>query len=92
MENIITFINTNNIKNNIEYQTVYEEILFPTLYKKFTNNNPAYCCKIFWNNLNFTPTIDEITNCEIHNIKNINRNIDDPIRTWLRNENNNYLS
>lgn len=89
-KNILTFINSNNIKNNIENQTVFEEILLPTLYKKFTKNNPSHCCKVFWNNLNYRPEINEIIKCDKHCVKNVNRSIDDTVRIWLRNKNNNY--
>jgi len=36
---IVDFVISNNFKNNIESETVFEEIILPSLYKYFTNKN-----------------------------------------------------
>jgi hypothetical protein len=91
MEDILTFIDSHSIKQNIEKQTVFEEILLPTIYRHIIGNVPTNCCHVFWDKPNNIPTIDEIKVCVKPNIKQVVRNINDPIRTWLRSSNNNYV-
>ena len=90
MNKIKDFLINNNIKNNIENETVFEEILPITLYKVFTGNLPAYCCKVFWNLPNYTPTLEDINNEKLPCFKRVDRNYNNDIRKSIRERCNNY--
>ena len=68
----------------------YEEILLQSIYKKLSNCYPVHLCKMFWKLPNYTPTKDDIINQNLHCVKRICRNYNDPIRAWIRNTNNEY--
>ena len=90
MNKIKNFLIDNNIKDNIENETVFEEILPGTLNKLFTKKMPVSCCKIFWNISNYTPSIENIKNEELPCIKRVERNYDNDVRKSIREKYNNY--
>lgn len=60
MNQIQNFLINNSIRNTIKQETVYEETIFQSIYKNITNTIPIHICKVFWENANYTPSIDEI--------------------------------
>jgi hypothetical protein len=92
MNKIKTFIIDNNIKDNVENETTFEEILPITLNKVFTGKLPVNCCKVFWDIPNMTPSLEDINNEELPCIKRVERNYDNYVRKSIREQNNNYNS
>lgn len=90
MNQIQNFLINNSIRNIITQETVYEETIFQSIYKNITNTIPTHICKVFWENVNYTPRINEIKKCDLPCVKRVHRNFNDPTRIWLRNNNNNY--
>jgi len=91
MAKIVDFTLTNNISSLIQQETVFEEMLLHTLYSHFVGKEIVNICKIFTTSPNLTPSIAEIEAEKIPCVKRINRNYNDPVRSWLRTQANNYV-
>ncbi len=82
---IYSFCKDNKIKENIECNTVFEEIILPTLYAYYTSKYPSYICYVFWDSPNYTPTIQQIEIQDKPCVKRVQRSMNDPVRQWLKN-------
>jgi len=91
MAKIVDFTRDNNISSKIQNESVFEEILLPTLYSHFTGKKLMTLCKIFWNKPGYAPSISEIEAELLPCVKRVDRKYSDPIRTWLRERANHYI-
>jgi hypothetical protein len=91
MYKIYKFVYDNNIQNNIQQQTVFEEYILGTLVAFYTNKKVLSLCKVYWNNINMEPsTNNDIDNQEESCFKRLSRKYNDERRKWLRDINNYY--
>lgn len=68
----------------------FEEILLPSLLSFFGRTGTTIC-KVFWESPDYTPTKDEIEQCNRYAcVKRVKRSVYDPIRVWQREITNNY--
>lgn len=66
---IVKFIKDNNIFSLIEYETYFDEIIIPSLFLYFTNNNPlCYCYTFSYKKYPWIPKV-----CDIIKFKSINK-------------------
>jgi len=85
---IYKFIILNNIFNLIEKEAVFEEFLLQSLEYYYNNGKlvPTYC-KIFWNNKDYIPSINDIKKCltdsNIYAVKRVPLNYNNPIRQFI---------
>jgi len=91
MAKIVNFTLTNNIISLIQQETVFEEMLLHTLYSHFVGREIVNICKIFTTSPNLTPSIEEIEAEKKPCVKRVDRNYNDPVRSWLRTQANNYV-
>lgn len=92
MKKIEKYVKTKNIKEQINNQVGFEEILFGTLYAYFTGTTPPSFCRIFWGNERYRPSILDIENTNEPCVKRVLRDYDDPVRKWLRERTENYVN
>lgn len=84
-----SFINNNKICDKFVYPQSLEEYLIPSLIMGY-EKRVLSICKIFWAKPNFTPSIEDISTCNLPCVKRVSRVINDPIRVWMRDQTNNY--
>lgn len=84
MDSIYIFSINNALADNITNNSVFEEILPGSLYAYFTDKMPAHICKIFWERPGYSPSKEDILSCTLPCVKRVNRNMQDPVRQWLR--------
>lgn len=91
-EKISEHVRIHDIYNNLECETVFEEYLLASMYSNLTGKQPQIICKIFWTLPNFTPSLEEIINCEFPCVKRVSRDYNDTIRVHFRELTNNYTA
>lgn len=84
MENIYKFAMTNRLEEQITCRTVFEEFLPASFYAFHNGKQPYHICKVFWEKRNYTPSIDDIRGCSLPCVKRVARQLDDPVRVWLK--------
>lgn len=90
MEKISTFIKEHRIKENVQYQTVFEEFLLSTLYTYYTGRDLGSLCRIFWELREYSPSKEHILACSLPCVKRVSREYNSPVRVWLRERAENY--
>jgi hypothetical protein len=93
MQSVLEFINDNNIQeytNVITPKAPCEEFLLPSIYALFTGYLNDSICKVFWDLPNYTPSFEQIIECEYPCVKRVDREYNNDIRVKLREMTNNY--
>ena len=88
VKNINKYMRKNNFFNIVECETVFEEIIFPSLEKYFQGNVGNRYCKIYWQNWNIDATIDDIKqlqniNNDVYIVKRVPRDLNSEVRKFL---------
>jgi hypothetical protein len=89
-EIISQHVKTYDIYNNVEDNIPFEEYLFASLYSNITGRKPQIICKVFWDAPGYTPSLEQIINCEFPVVKRVYRDYNNPIRIHFRTLTNNY--
>ncbi len=93
MIKVVEFINTNNIEQYthiITSKPPCEEFLLPSIYALFTGYVNDTICKLFLELHNYTPSFEQIIECEYPCVKRVHREYNNDIRVKLREMANNY--
>ena len=80
----------NNFRNLVQEETFFEEYLLPTLYVHLIGRSPMQLCHVFWGIPDYRPSIAEIEASREPCVKRVFRDLQDPVRVWLRSKTNGY--
>ena len=91
-EKITDYIDNNNLWKKVTNESVFEEHLLTILEYYFVKSIRNRICKVYWENNNYLVTKENIIELLKHTndicfVKRVERNIDDPIRVFIRNLN-----
>jgi len=89
MDRLFTFIRDSDILNRFPYLPGAEEFIPQSLCMGY-NSQLKYLCNVFWNLPQYTPCKQDILNCTLPCVKRVSRDVNNPIRIWLREETNDY--
>lgn len=89
MDQIATFVISENLENLVEQETVFEEFILSTLGFHYSGKKIQSICKVYFDN-GETPPLDMVNNQSEPCFKRVSRNYDDPRRVALRENNNHY--
>ena len=87
---IVDLVDKYSIWDHVEREAIFEEYFIQTIYTYESKHSLATLCKVFWNNVNYTPSIDQIKTCELPCVKRVHRSYNDHVRVWQRTITNNY--
>ena len=90
MNSITDIIVSNELSKKIEYETVFEEYLFASIYYHLTGFHIASICHIFWDKPGYQPSIKDILACDAPVVKRVDRKKTNIIRMWQNKLTSNY--
>ena len=80
----------NNLQNKVQFETVFEEYLFSSIYSMITGKQIQTLCHVFFELPNYTPTLKHIEDTSKLCVKRVERNFNNNVRVHYRQKTNNY--
>jgi hypothetical protein len=89
-EKIANFCEKFDLKNKVEHNIAFEEVIFTSLDSYFHKYVRPRICKVFWDMPAYTPTIEQIEQENLFMVKRIGREYNNPLRKYIRDYSNQY--